>query len=634
MDAAVGVFSRNVGNYTGAMSEVFNKLGITTANLGPLFNTLANSAAEAGSKGQTAFQGLSAGAKNLGTQLKALAANPVGAVIMAIVVAVKALKAGFDAVKASVARNEEAQNNLHKAMAPIKGVIDGIRNAFDGLVEVLTKVGSVIGNTISGMMEFLGIASETVQLENDIADMQASNAEQHRKFLVENAQLELEASEARAKAAEKDKYSAEERIALIKEYAAKQQEIAANNLKEAQDELKLLELQAATGKNNAEMNDKLAAAQAKVLQVQTAYNNTLRETNKQISTLNNQISSETAAAQKKAADAAKQHANELANLRKQYQQIMTQLSDELLTNDYDKQRAQAKRAFDEQEKQFKEQLQKRAITRSEYDKAMVNAEIVLNRQLNDIAKNEAKDLENFYNDINQPFNSEAANKVIAEEKKTLDQLDKLMNLFVSGQIKTQEEYNTAYEKIVKAGAERANKVRDEEYTKQAQNERNKTVENTTALTDLELSLLDKRYKEGNIKTIDYIKHNYDLKIKENEQLIAAEQQYRNELDTMLENSKISREAYNQAIIESDNRLTQLQIANIELVKEEQDLLIDNQIAALTSLTDTMTEFASNIASIGDGISSKWSNVFGNVGNLVNDVGTALKSNEKGFKKWS
>lgn len=191
MDAEVGVYSRNVGNYTGAMNETFSKLGLTVGNLGPIFNTLANSAAEAGAKGQSAFTGLATGAKTLGTSLKALAANPVGAVIMAIVVAVKALKAGFDAVKESIGRNEVAHNNLRKAMAPIKGIVDTIRNAFDQFVEVLTGVAAKISAVIGAIMDFLGIGNEMKDLEGEIAQMQEENDELHRQNIVRNSELEL-----------------------------------------------------------------------------------------------------------------------------------------------------------------------------------------------------------------------------------------------------------------------------------------------------------------------------------------------------------------------------------------------------------------------------------------------------------
>lgn len=440
MDAAVGVFSRNVGNYTGALNDVFGKLGINVGNLSPIFNTFANSAAEAGAKGQSAMAGLASGAKGLGASLKALAANPVGAVIMAIVVAVKLLMAGFDKLKESVARNEQAQDNLKKAMAPVKAVVDVIRNAFDSFVETLTKVAAAIGSVVSGIMEFLGIANEAVKLENEIADQEQANDELRRKNIVENARLELEASEARAKAADKEKYSNEQRLAFAKEYATKQQEIAANNLKQAEAELKLLQAQASTGKNNAEMNDKLAEAQAKVLNVQTAYNNVLRQTNKEISGIQKSIDDETKTAQKAAADRAKQRAQEIANMRKQFTQMVNSIQNELLANDYDRQRKQAEDANKEQLAQFKDMLKKKAISQAEYNKAVYQATVAYNKQISAINEQERADLEQFANDINRMFKSEALNKIEDEKAKWNAKMMALEKAYAEGLLKNDDDY--------------------------------------------------------------------------------------------------------------------------------------------------------------------------------------------------
>lgn len=633
MDAAVGVFSRNVGNYTGAMNDVFGKLGINVGNLSPIFNTFANSAAEAGAKGQSAMAGLSAGAKGLGASLKSLAANPVGAVIMAIVLAVKLLMSGFDKLKESVARNEQAQDNLKKAMAPIKGIVQAITNVFDGFVEILTKAAAAIGGLVSGIMEFLGIAGEAVKLENEIADQEQANDELRRKNIVENARLELEASEARAKAAEKDKRSSEERLALMKEYAAKQQEIAANNLKQAQAELQLLEAQAATGKNNAEMNDKLAAAQAKVLQVQTAYNNALRETNGQVAELNKQIENETKAAQKAATDRAKQRAQEVANLRKQFTQMVNSVSDELIASDYEKQRVQAKRALDEELKQFQDMLKKKAISQDEYNKAVYQANQAYYTKIQDINNQEKEYLKNWIDGINSNFKSDALNKIEAERIKWEKKMLEVEEMYADERIENDKLYGKAKEAIEKAAYKALEKIRDEEYVKQEQEQLKKQTDIDTAVTNQHLLNLEKEFKLGNLSLKEYVEEQYNIQIEGNAKLIEAEQEYQSELDRLHNKGLISDEAYNAAMLESNNMLTELEIANLELVKSKTDEMNDATLGALSMLMDTMSEFASNISSIGDGISSKWSNVFSNMSSMIDQVGVALKSNEKGFKKW-
>jgi len=215
MDEAVGNHSRNVGNYTKSMTEAFQNVGLTIGNINPLFANLANGMMEAGAKGGTAFANLGTAAKGLGTQLKTLAANPVGAVIMAIVVAVKSAMMIFDKFKESVSRNEVAQNNLKKAMAPIQAIVNGITNAFDSMVEALTRVAAATGEAISGFMEWLGINDERVKAENKIADMEIRNQELKRQYIEENAKLDKEATDARAQASDKENYTAKERLAFI-----------------------------------------------------------------------------------------------------------------------------------------------------------------------------------------------------------------------------------------------------------------------------------------------------------------------------------------------------------------------------------------------------------------------------------
>lgn len=322
LDEAVGNHQRNVGNYTKSMVDAFNQVGLTIGNINPLFSNLANGMMEAAEKGGGAFKALATGAKGLGTQLKALAANPIGAVIMAIVLAVKAAKAIFDKFKESVARNEVAQNNLKKAMAPVQAIVNAITNAFDGLVETLTEVAAAVGNVVSAFMSWIGLEDERVEAENKIADMQIENAKLNRRYIEENAKLDKEASDARAKAAEKDKYTNEERIAYLQEYADKQEQIAKNNLDMAEKELALLEEEMAQGKNSPELEDRLAEAKAKVYRVQQAYNDKLRETKAQMAEINNQIKAEEEAQKKAKEEAAKKWADEIKRLKEEYKGLV------------------------------------------------------------------------------------------------------------------------------------------------------------------------------------------------------------------------------------------------------------------------------------------------------------------------
>jgi len=68
--------------------------------------------------------------------------------------------------------------------------------------------------------------------------------------------------------------------------------------------------------------------------------------------------------------------------------------------------------------------------------------------------------------------------------------------------------------------------------------------------------------------------------------------------------------------------------------EQQEIMVDGMTQTLAAMSDFMAGYISEIASIGDGISSEWSNVFSKVSEGINAVGDALKGGEKGWQKWA
>lgn len=631
MDASVGVFSRNVGNYTGSMVDAFNKVGINIGNINPLFANLANGMVEAGAKGAKGLSALSAGAKGLGAALKSLAANPIGAIIMAIVLAVKALKAGFDAVKDSVARNEEAQKNFAKAAAPIKAIIQGITNVFDEFVEILSKVAAGIGSAMSAIAKFFkgdSYDNSLVGKMNEIAELEDTIQENHRNNMVENARLEMEASEAREKAANKEQYTNEQRLAFAKEYAEKQQEIAANNLKEAEDELKLLELQASTGKNNAEMNDKLAAAQAKVYQVQTAYNQALRQTNKEIASINKEIANEQTEAHKKAQAAAKSHAEEIKRLKAEYKGIVQKLDEELSINEYEKTFLQIQKTYEDTTTKLKNELKKRAITQQQYNDAIEKADALQLAQTIELYQKKADALQQFNNDYKKLYMSDAAAKIASEKEKWNKEFKAIEDARKTQLISDKQAEEMTKQLAIKSEQE-IQKVRNEAYLKAAQDRLKVALDAEAIVAEAEENALKEEYLNREITTQEYIQREFDLRIEANNKKITLEEAYRDKLKDNLDKGLIDQTTYNQAIAESDNILTELRLQNLELVKSKTEELNDVVVTGLVGVFDVMSEYVSTL----DTISSKWGDVFSNTSAMINGVGEALKSNEKGFKKW-
>ena len=597
-DEKNGIFARNVGNYTKSMVDAFGQVGLSIGNISPLFANLADGMVKSSSKGVTGLGVLKAGIQGLGAALKGLAANPVGAVIMAIVLAVKAAKATFDAFKKSVEGNEVASNNMAKALAPFKAIIQGIKNVFDNLVESITAGLAFFGKITSAVMQFIGVAGDMVGLENQIADLEASNAEEHRKILVENSKLELDASEARAKAADKENYTAQERLKFAQEYADKQKEIAANNLKEAENELKLLEAQAATGKNNKEMNDKLAEAQAKLNQVQSQYNQTLRQTNTELHRLNEEIDKEAEEvarkaeeAHKKAAEAAKKHAEEVAKAKQAYQGVkdtLREFTNTDMQNDIDA----INKKWDEQTKILKEN----ARLSNQYKNLQNDLLAIENARSEELSNNAlkyGKILEEANNKFYDLYLTDADNKIISEQRKLQAQ---------------RNAYKETIEMFVKSGK------------------------------------FSKEELEANLKDWD----EYIQKQLEKTKQELADADLKKEVEELLTPTEDFHETLKKSILQSlESGDIDIEVARVALEKLGFDaetinqLLLDlaNEIqwgvmvSGITASLDELSAFASEIASIGEGISSEWANVFSTLSEGVAVVAQDLKEGKKGWQTW-
>lgn len=69
-------------------------------------------------------------------------------------------------------------------------------------------------------------------------------------------------------------------------------------------------------------------------------------------------------------------------------------------------------------------------------------------------------------------------------------------------------------------------------------------------------------------------------------------------------------------------------------RESINYIVETWRQAMSEQASIMNEFAANITSIGDGISSQWAQVFTTFSGGINQVAHSLTTSEKGFKKWS
>ena len=272
MDASIGNFQRNVGNYEGAFTKGLAGIADKLEALG---NPLA-----------IAKNGVSA----LGKAFKALITNPVGAFIMAIVVAVKALKKGFEG-------SETATNSLKRAFSALQPVMNAISNVFTGfanivgsiaekaipalvnglqkasdwMMSLLNKLGIVSNEKLESFRKSIDAQKEAVKTTQELTDREIALTERKRKFQVDEAKAEMEVAELKSKASDKEKYSAKERENFLNDAIAKERAINNEKLALAQEEYDIMKKRSELTDNDAATNDALAAAEANLYNTKREY---------------------------------------------------------------------------------------------------------------------------------------------------------------------------------------------------------------------------------------------------------------------------------------------------------------------------------------------------------------------------
>ena len=272
MDASIGNYQRNVGNYEAAFTKGLSGIAEQVQALG---NPLA-----------VAKNGVLA----LGKAMKALIANPVGAVIMAIVVAIKALKKGFE-------QSETASNSLKRAFSALQPIMNAISNVFTGfakivgsiaenaipalvtalqkagewMVTLLNKIGIVSDEKLEAYKRGIEAQKEAIKTTQELTNREIALTERRRKFQVEEAKTEMEVAELKSKAADKDKYSAKEREKFLNDAIAKERVINNEKLALVQEEYDIMKKRSELTDNDAATNDALAEAEARLYNTKREY---------------------------------------------------------------------------------------------------------------------------------------------------------------------------------------------------------------------------------------------------------------------------------------------------------------------------------------------------------------------------
>lgn len=262
MDAGVGTFSRNVGNYTGGIADFFDKFKGGSKALDNMINPL----------------------QSVNTGLAVMSKTPVIGILGLLATILQKV---IDNLHSS----EENTNRLSVALAPLKAgttlltkVMQGLGSAIASVAEWLTRVLDKWGLLSDKMLEHQEITKEEIALQKE-----------RRQVEMDNADAQLAISKLRAQASEKDKYTAKERLDFIQQAADKEREIADRNIAIARREYEVLKRKSELAGNSKEENDELAEAYVTLTNAETDYFNKMRELNAQRVEAINQIKAETKA---------------------------------------------------------------------------------------------------------------------------------------------------------------------------------------------------------------------------------------------------------------------------------------------------------------------------------------------------
>ena len=271
MDASVGNYQRNVGNYIGAVDHL-------TASFG--------------SMGKGA-QSVIAPIKGVTTGLKTLSATPAIAILGLLA---NVLQKVIEGLKSS----EENTNAMTQALSPFAAIGDTVTKVLQGLGGVLAKVVEGFGKLTSAIFGTNEATKERLRLAKEEAALQ----EQERNNIIANAEAEREVARLRAEAADKTKYSASERIALLEQAGEQERLIAERSVQAAKMQYEIIKSRNALTQSNAEDLKKEAEAYAAVVNAETSYYNKVREINAGISEARNAEAKAARDAAKAAKDAA------------------------------------------------------------------------------------------------------------------------------------------------------------------------------------------------------------------------------------------------------------------------------------------------------------------------------------------
>ena len=404
------------------------------------------------------------------------------------------------------------------------------------------------------------------------------------------------------------------------------------------------------------------------------YKNTLSELNEQFDGMDDHLDREVRLMKAQGASIDEVHAKQLKNLETQREMIASKMRSiqlditQLQANRHwfdggDKKIKNWKEAYDELAKSFKDIGKEISNLNADFN---VDKQIELidkQKSAYDAAANAAKKARQEYQayfklrETNQKklndLADEATRTTMSDREKELadvqmwayDQYDIYNNMYKEEQralkkalkdrVITQEEYDSRmalvtenYEGVVSniriLYNDKVQKLADKWAKDDADREKKKKDDKIKALQDTynaEMALIEAEYNETAAK--------YELLGDQVGLSQANEEFYKNQLD------KLNTLRDGLIALGVDTTDIDMQIRGV-LLQQQQAFLVTFQAKAdkFTELTDQLSDSISRITSIGDGLSSEWSNVFTTMSEGIQRVSAELKNGEKGWRQYA
>lgn len=270
MDASIGNFQRNVGNYSSVLEGLEKGFLATAGGAGSVINPI----------------------KNVTMGLNALSATPVIGILGLLANIIMRVMEGL----------ESSEGNM-RAVTEAFSVFSGVGDLVTKVLQGLAKAVSAVGKGLTWLAEQFGLVSEEMKKRQQIAKDETRLLEMERENIYKNADAELELAKLKNQAADKSKYSTTERIALLEQAAKIEEDKAKRALEAAKLEYAIIKEKNSLTESSTEDLKKEADAYAKLIKAETDYYNKTKELTGQISEARTAAKNEALSAAKALSDA-------------------------------------------------------------------------------------------------------------------------------------------------------------------------------------------------------------------------------------------------------------------------------------------------------------------------------------------